>query len=134
MKNRESALRERIGGLAQAIRDKNPDALMACYSPDVVVYDVYPPLEVRGAAAYRKNFERWFSSVQGPIGYDMEDLRVIQAEGHATCRCLSHVTARTTAGDPMDYWVRVTALLEDIGGQWLVTHEHISMPANRERE
>jgi ketosteroid isomerase-like protein len=134
MKTREDALRERMEGLAQAIRDKNPDALMTCYAPDVVVYDVYPPLEVRGAPAYRKNFERWFSIVRGPITYDLQDVHITHSESHATWRSLSHVRATTIGGQPMDYWVRVTTILENRSGQWLITHEHISMPASRERE
>ena len=55
--NRADA-REVIEGLAQAIREKNPDALLANYASDVVVFDVFPPLDVKGADAYRGNFER----------------------------------------------------------------------------
>ena len=58
----ESLLRERVATLAQAIRDKDIDALMTHYAPDVVVYDVMPPLDVQCAADYRQNFERWFAS------------------------------------------------------------------------
>jgi ketosteroid isomerase-like protein len=35
-----TSIRERIETLAQAIRDKNIDALMAHYAPDVVVYEL----------------------------------------------------------------------------------------------
>jgi len=52
-------LRERVATLAQAIRDKDIETLMAHYAPDVVVYDVMPPLDVKCAADYRQNFERY---------------------------------------------------------------------------
>ena len=34
---------------------------MTFYANDVVVFDVRPPLDTRGADAYRQNFERWFA-------------------------------------------------------------------------
>jgi uncharacterized protein (TIGR02246 family) len=125
----EASVREVIEGLAQAIRDKNPDALMAYYAKEVVVYDVLPPLDVKGAEAYRQNFVHWFSSVRGPIQYEMKELHVTSGESQAFCRCLSHVTAMKQDGVLWDYWVRVTTCLERQDGRWLITHEHISMPA-----
>jgi len=43
---REDAVRERVSSLAQAIRDKDVDAVMAHYAPDCVAYDVMPLLFV----------------------------------------------------------------------------------------
>jgi ketosteroid isomerase-like protein len=125
---KDAAVRQRVESLAQTIRDKNVDAVMTHYAPDVRVYDVYSPPETRGADAYRKNFERWFASMQGPIQYEMQDLDIRLGGGVAFCHCQSHVTG-TRAGEKADYWVRVTACLEEINGEWLVVHEHISMPA-----
>ena len=127
----DSELRERVATLTQAIRDKDIDALMAHYAPDIVVYDVMPPLDVQGAAGYRKNFERWFASMQGPIGYEMRDLRVSMSESHAFCHCLSHVTGTRAGGEKANYWVRVTTCFQKVNGQWLVGHEHVSMPATK---
>ncbi len=125
----DSALRERVESLAQAIRAKDVDAVMAHYAPDVVTYDVMPPLETRGADAYRKNFERWFASMQGPIDYEMVDPRISMGDNHAFCHCLSHVRGTRAGGAKADYWVRVTACFQKVNGQWLVNHEHVSLPA-----
>jgi ketosteroid isomerase-like protein len=54
----DTSVRDRVASLAQAIRDKDIDYLMTHYAPDVVAYDVMPPLAVLSAADYRKNFER----------------------------------------------------------------------------
>jgi ketosteroid isomerase-like protein len=64
----DAEIRERIATSAQAIRAKDIDALMAHYAPDMVTFDMMP-LQTRGADAYRRNFEAWFASVQGPIDY-----------------------------------------------------------------
>jgi ketosteroid isomerase-like protein len=53
-----------------AIRAKDLDRLMAAYSPDIVYFDVVPPLRYAGSAALRGRFSEWFDGYQGPIGID----------------------------------------------------------------
>jgi len=122
-------LRRRIDELVQAIRDKNLDRLMMFYAPDVTVFDLRPPLNVRGADAYRKNFERWFASFEGPLGIDLQNLRIVPGDGAAYCHYLSLVTGARPGGRASGYWVRGTTCFERRDNEWLVTHEHISMPA-----
>jgi ketosteroid isomerase-like protein len=124
----DSAVRERVESLAQAIRDKDIDLLMTHYAPDVVAYDVMPPLAVLSASDYRKNFERWFASMAGPIDYEMNDLRISMSESHAFCHCVSRVRGTKKNGDAADYQVRVTTCFQKANGQWLVGHEHVSIP------
>ena len=124
----EVVLRTRIDELAQAIRDKNLDHLMTFYAHDVVAFDVQPPLNTRGAGEYRKNFERWFASFEGPLGFDFKDLRIAPGEGATFCHYLALVTGARPGGRTSGYWVRGTTCFEQRDGQWLVTHEHISMP------
>ena len=125
----DGSVGEHIETLAQAIRDKDVDAVMRHYAPDVVVFDVRPPLAVQGADDYRKNFERWFASMQGPINYKMSDLRISMSESHAFCHALSHVKGTSVGGEKVDYQVRVTTCFQKANGQWLIGHEHVSMPA-----
>jgi len=125
----DTSLRDRLATLTQAIRDKDIDELMTHYAPDVVVYDVMPPFAVQSAADYRKNFEKWFASMQGPIDYEMQDLRISMSESHAFCHCVSHVAGTRKNGETADYRVRVTTCFQRANGQWLVGHEHVSMPA-----
>jgi len=123
----EAVIRLRIDELAQAIRDRNIDRVMSLYATDVVVFDVRPPLEVRGAQSYRRNFERWFAPFEGPIQFEYKDLRIVPGEGAAFCHFLSLVSG-STPGRTSGYWVRGTTCFEQREGQWLITHEHISMP------
>jgi ketosteroid isomerase-like protein len=124
----DRSVRDRVASLAQAIRDKDIDSLMTHYAPDVVAYDVMPSLAVLSAADYRKNFERWFASMAGPIDYEMNDLRISMSESHAFCHCVSHVRGTKKTGEAADYWVRVTTCFQKANGQWLVGHEHVSVP------
>ena len=124
----DTSVRDRVASLAQAIREKDIDCLMTHYAPDVVAYDIMPPLAVLSAADYRKKFEQWFASMRGPIDYEMDDLRISMSESHAFCHCVSHVRGTQTDGEKADYWVRVTTCFQKANGQWLVGHEHVSMP------
>ena len=124
----EVVLRKRIDDLSQAIRDKNIERLLAFYAADVVVFDVRPPLDTRGADAYRKNFERWFGAFEGPLGFDLKDLRIVPGEGAAFCHYLSQVTGTPRGARETTYWIRGTTCFECRDGEWLISHEHISVP------
>jgi ketosteroid isomerase-like protein len=125
----ESVLRRRIDELAQAIRDKDLDRLMALYARDVEVFDIRASLNVLGAGAYRNNFEHWFDSFEGPLGFELHSLRVVPSDGVAFCHYLGLVTGTRPEGRRSGYWVRGTTCFERRDGEWLVTHEHISVPA-----
>jgi uncharacterized protein (TIGR02246 family) len=125
-------IRERMEALAQALRAKDINALMAHYAPGIVTFDLRPPLQVQGVDAYRKNFEAWFASVQGPIDYEIRDLRITMSDDIAFCHSLSHVKSTRTTGERADYWVRVTSGLQKMNGQWMVTREHVSVPIKLE--
>jgi uncharacterized protein (TIGR02246 family) len=99
-------IRERIEAWAQALRAKDLNALMAHYAPDIVTFDVMP-LQSLGADAYRKNFEAWFASVQGPIDYEIRDLRITMRDDVAFSHYVGNVRSTRTTGEKNDYWVRV---------------------------
>lgn len=130
----EAEIRARLETLARALRDKDIEALMAHYAPDVVVFDLPMALHCRGADAYRKNFASWFGNVEGAIGYEMRDLRVATGGDVAFCHYLARVkTTRKQAGKTgywADYWVRVSAGWRKASGRWTITHEHISVPVD----
>ena len=124
----EAVLRRRIEEIGQAIRDKNLEQLLAFYATDVVAFDVQPPLEARGAGVYRQNFEHWFDSFEGPLGFEVHNLRIVPGENAAFCHYLAMVSGARPGGRTSGYWVRGTTCFERRDGKWLVTHEHISMP------
>jgi ketosteroid isomerase-like protein len=124
----QSVLRRRIGDLAQAIRDKDLDRLMTFYVDDVEVFDLRASLNVYGASAYRNNLEDWFESFEGPLGFELHNLRIVTGEPAAFCHYLALITGARPDGRTSGYWVRGTTCFERRDGEWLVTHEHISTP------
>jgi ketosteroid isomerase-like protein len=58
------ALEERF---VAAFKAKDVDAIMKAYAPGqtLVVFDVVPPRQYVGAAAYRKDWQTFFNSLEG---------------------------------------------------------------------
>ncbi len=123
----DAAIRENLDAMTQAIRDKVLDALMTHYAPDVVVSDLTAPLDVQGADAYRKKFERWFGSIEGPVEYEMDDLDIFVGDDVGQSLCTAHVRGTRTNGHKTDYCVRVATEFRKVNGHWLVRHEQISL-------
>jgi uncharacterized protein (TIGR02246 family) len=130
--NDEAQIRECLDKWTRALRAKDLDALMSLYAPDVVTFDLMPPSQVDGADRYRKNFEGWFASMPGPIDYEMHAVRIMIDGGVAFCHSVNRVTGTRATGDAADYWVRVTVGFQRRNGNWMVVHDHISMPFDME--
>lgn len=128
----ESQVRKLIDDWASAFRARDVDRIMACYAPDIVAFDVVPPLQYRGTAAYRNDWEEMMSLCDGPNGIEMRDLTVAAADDVAFSHCLSHFTGKQTDGNAIDMWMRVTVCFRKIDGKWLAVHEHVSAPIDME--
>ncbi len=124
----EAQIRQLIEGWAKALRGKDIDGVMSHYAPDILLFDLAPPLQYLGTDAYRKNWEEWFATWQGPIGYEIRDLSITTGDGVAFSHSLNRISGKRTNGEDTDTWVRATACFRKIDGKWKVTHEHISVP------
>ena len=58
-----------------ALKAKDVDAIMKVYASDqtLVVFDVIPPRQYVGAAAYRKDWQAFLGSFEGPITVELTD-------------------------------------------------------------
>ena len=117
-----------VDRIAAAIRDKDVDAVMAHYAPEIVAFDLLPPLQYRGAAMIRERLSQWLSSFEGTIGFDMRELAITAGEDVAFCHSLNRVSGRTRDGDAVEMWWRATNGFRRIPGGWVVSHGHSSEP------
>jgi uncharacterized protein (TIGR02246 family) len=124
----ERPLRALIDDLPNAIRAKDVNAVMTYYAPDVLTFDLLPPLQYRGAEAIRNRLSEWFSSFEGPIGFEMRGLEITEGGDVAFCHSLNGVIGTNTGGKRVEMWWRATTCFRKIDGQWLVTHGHSSEP------
>ena len=127
----DAQIRECLNKWTRALHAKDLGALTALYGADTVAFDLMPPTQV-DASHYRKNFERWLSSMTGPIEYEIHELRVVTSGDVAFSHNLGHVKGTRANGEKADYWVRVTVGFQKRDGKWLVIHDHVSMPFDME--
>ena len=121
-----SAIRQLLEERRRAVGAKDVAAVAAHYTPDVVTFDLAPPLQTRGVD--REGIESWFSGYDGEIGYEYKDVRIVTGDDVAFCHYLYRVTGRLTGGKDVDMWVRATLCFVRVDGAWRITHEHDSEP------
>jgi uncharacterized protein (TIGR02246 family) len=128
----EAQIRALIEARVKAVRARNIDATVESVTPDLLVFDVVNPLFYHGRDAERKRTQEWFSSFQGPIGYEIADLVIATGEDVAFSHGLNRYSGTTTDGGELGMWVRVTTCYRKIEGKWMITHEHQSVPFDME--
>ncbi len=126
----EALIRQRIEDLAKAIRAKDIDGVMSLYAPDIVSFDIVPPLRYAGADGKRRAWQDVFAAYPGPIVYEVRDLNVTTDGELAFVHSVNHVKGALASGDITDLWLRWTACFRRIDGVWLVVHDHVSVPAD----
>jgi uncharacterized protein (TIGR02246 family) len=119
--------------LAAAIAAKDVDKVMQFYAPgdNLFVFDVIPPRQYVGAAAYRKDFEGFFASAaSGPTTNQISDLDVTANGKIAFAHYTSHMVSTDKSGAKTEMVIRTTDCLKKIKGKWLIVHEHNSVPVD----
>jgi ketosteroid isomerase-like protein len=118
----EVQIRAVITDRAAAMRDRDAERFVAHYAPQIVKFDLPPPLVHTGLEASDAEALRAFfaSHPGGPVGYEIRDLMVTAGGDVAFCHSLDQLGGAL--------WFRSTIGLCKIGGEWRITHEHNSTP------
>ncbi|MBN9386658.1 MAG: SgcJ/EcaC family oxidoreductase [Chloroflexi bacterium] len=120
----KTQIRELVENWARAIREQDLESVFANHAGNVVMFDVPPPLQLKGMAAYKASWEPFFEAQQKGL-FNLGELTITAGEDVAFCHSI--VTCGT--GPENSFEVRLTIGLKKIDGQWLITHEHHSVPA-----
>ncbi len=130
MSQEEGQIRELVAEREAAMKARDADRLIATLAPDVVKFDLAPPLQKAGEQARDlTGLRRWFSGFDGAIDFEIRDLAVTTGGDLAYTTSLNRLTA-TPHGSPQNFtlWFRATLCLRRINGAWRITHEHNSTP------
>ena len=126
----EATIRGRVDALLRAIRDRDVDGVMSVFAADVVSFDLGPPLSHGGGEVFRTHWRALFDAYRGQIEYDVRDL-ALAADGElAFSRSLNRMAGVAPDGQRAERWLRWTACWRRIGGDWLIVHEHVSVPVD----
>jgi len=126
----QAAIRALVDGFVNAIRAKDIDGVMAVFAPDVLSFDLGPPLQHGGGETFVKRWHELFDSFQGPIHYEVRDLKIAASDDVAFSYSLNRISGTTKTGAQADRWLRWTAGYRKTNGKWLIVHEQVSVPVD----
>jgi ketosteroid isomerase-like protein len=127
--SQEDAVREVLERCARAISDKDAAAVIACYTEDVVAYDLAPPLVIPSERETDPtHLEKWFATWDGQIVSLAKDMHVRADNIIAYAFALRQMTGRKIDGENVNLWFRATATLVKESSGWKISHVHNSVP------
>jgi ketosteroid isomerase-like protein len=128
MASTQSEIRALLDSRSEAMRTKDIDRLMSLYSPDIVYFDLVPPLQYAGSATLRNRFSHWFDGWNGAIGQEIRDVNILASGDIAAAHMLIRASGIRKDGREVGYWVRASNFCQRSSNRWLFTHEHVSLP------
>jgi len=126
----EAAIRDLVENWAKAVRTRNLDGILANHSPDILMFDVPPPMQSKGMEAYKKTWERFFSWSRDSGVFDINKMDITAGNDVAFVIALMRCAGVKANAEREELEFRLTIGLRKIGSQWIVIHEHHSIPAN----
>ncbi|UOF02538.1 YybH family protein [Bdellovibrio reynosensis] len=138
-KNRSSAsaeaeVRALMDQWADGIRSRDIEKILSCYAPDVVAFDLMPPMKIEGAQEYRKNWEMFEQYTQGAVQYEFVYQKTFVSEDLAIFFAVTHMNFADDKGQTMNVFARYTAGLKKQNGKWMIIHENNSVPVDMETD
>lgn len=124
----QDVIRELIEKWAAAVRKKDIPAILSGHSPDIVMFDVPPPLQSKGIDAYKATWKLFFSASADPVVFDIIEMNVTAGSDVAFATSIMRCIDKS-GGEAEELTFRLTTGLRKISGQWVITHEHHSLPA-----
>src|SRR5262249_44187776 len=121
-----SALIERW---SQAVRDQNRVGIRADHDPDILMFDVPPPISSRGLDAYMATWDTFLSWSEKPIVFDFHDVEITAGSYVAFATAIGRCAGVDPSGRREALEFRLTMCLRKVAGRWRVMHEHHSLPA-----
>jgi uncharacterized protein (TIGR02246 family) len=126
----EAAITAQLDKLIHALHTKDLDRLAQLYTPDVVSFDIDPPLQHVGRPAKLKNWERVFAVFQD-LTYELRDLKITAAADLAFAHAFGRLSGTLTNGATTPgLWVRVTFCFRNTTGTWQIAHDQVSVPTD----
>jgi ketosteroid isomerase-like protein len=125
----EADIRRRIDKLADAIRGLDLQAVMSFFTPDVLSFDIEPPLQHVGAEAKRKNWGRVFALYENPLSYEVRELTITVGTDVAFAHSFNRLSGTLKSGiTTTGFWVRTTMCLRKVNDRWFIAHDQVSVP------
>ncbi len=123
----ETEVRVVLENWAKAVSDGDRKAILAHHSENMLMFDF--PATVQGLDAYDRTWDFFFANPCGPISFVPRDMVVVADDEVAFVSCEIHCNG-TSAGP---VYFRLTTGLRKLEGEWVIIHEHHSVPTEYAR-
>jgi ketosteroid isomerase-like protein len=123
----EEQIRMLMNHRVRSLCERDIDASTSRLLPGVPPFDTVSARRYNASDAIRIGLARWFSSLQGPIAYEVAILRIEFADDVAFCQSLNWGSATRTDGARIDNWWFATVWFCKMDGNWEITREHSSV-------
>ena len=127
-----STIQALVEDWAKAVRARDYDGILAHHAPDILMFDVPPPLQSKGVEAYRKTWDLFFSWSNDPVVFDITQMDVTAGDDVAFVAALMRCSGTEKNGVRLTLDFRLTMGLRKDGGRWTIVHEHHSVPADED--
>jgi ketosteroid isomerase-like protein len=127
----EIEIRNLVENWASAVRRKDLAAILLHHSPNMLMFDVPPPLGSKGLEAYKGTWKLFFSWAHDPVVFDVKEMSITAGDDVAFVTALMRCAGTEVNGDDIELDFRLTIGLRKIDNQWIVMHEHHSIPATQ---
>jgi ketosteroid isomerase-like protein len=127
----ETRIEALLENWSDAVRRHDVPAILAHHDPDIVMFDLPPPLQCKGIDAYEKTWDLLFRYHKPGVAFDIEELAVTAGQDVAFAAAIMRCGPNSSS-DPADtngFLFRLTVGLRKIDGEWRTAHEHHSVPA-----
>lgn len=124
----EAAIRQLLDNFLDAVRTMDLERVKPIYAPDLVSFDIVPPLQHLGAEKKWKNWADVFAAYQRPLGYEIRNLTITVGDDVAFGHSLNRIVGTLKNGDRKAYWLRWTTGWRKIDGSWRIAHDQVSVP------
>jgi uncharacterized protein (TIGR02246 family) len=125
----EAEIRALIERWSRGVRDQDRAEIRKDHDADILMFDVPPPFQSRGIEEYMATWEMFLSSSEKPVMFNFTDVEVTAGVDVAFATAVGHCVNIDKAGQREPLKFRLTMGLRKMEGQWIVTHEHHSLPA-----
>ncbi|PWT93291.1 MAG: hypothetical protein C5B55_04745 [Blastocatellia bacterium] len=130
-KTNEMVIRELLENWAQSVRRKNYKGILANHSHDIVIFDLTAPLQsTKGIEAYKKTWDSFYRSYRDSPSFEICEMKITAGRDVAFANALMRCVGTQHDGSKSDLDFRLTVGLSKVDAQWVVTHEHHSIPMN----
>jgi ketosteroid isomerase-like protein len=131
-KSEDLRVRRLIEQWALAVRARDIEAVVADHVEDMAMFDVPPPVELRGIDAYRDSWPGFFKWLENESGaFEIVRLDVTAGETVAFATALLRCGTKASLTQDDTARLRLTIGLRKIDGAWKIAHEHHSFPAEQ---